>query len=163
MDLEIGTKVIETAGFFKGVEFSITGEYSGTNPIFGDRKLISPRVPAPKRTTDVQRLLVTDPEALAASKEYGPFIYIYCQPSFVHREASRGGFDPKYIKSTSELSHGAKYDILFGKPVPTDLMNRLAMEIKDVDIVNNRICSRNLALWLIDEGVMPELPSQVTS
>jgi hypothetical protein len=159
MDIAIGTVVLETEGFFKGSEFTLTGEYLGVNSMFGEKKLIAPVVPKPKRATDVQRLQKADPEALAASKAYGPCVYIYSQPSVVDHEASRGGFDPKYIKPTSESSHGAKYDILFSKPVPPELMNRLAAEISDVDIINNRICSRNLALWLITEGVTPEVPT----
>jgi hypothetical protein len=163
MDFEIGTLVVETEGFFKGFEFTVTGDNIGVcdKSGIGERKLQSPIVPTvPKlrRITDVQRLQDTDPKALEQSKKYGPCIYIYSQPSVIEHEASRGGFEAKFIKPTSELSHGAKYDILFSKPVPSELMSRLAAEISDVDIINNRICSRNLALWLIAEGMLPMLP-----
>ena len=146
MDFEIGTLVVETEGFFKGFEFTVTGDNIGVcdKSGIGERKL--------------QRLQETDPKALEQSKKYGPCIYIYSQPSVIEHEASRGGFEAKFIKPTSELSHGAKYDILFSKPVPSELMSRLAAEISDVDIINNRICSRNLALWLIAEGMLPMLP-----
>ena len=50
MDFEIGTKVVETAGFFKGSEFIVTGEYLGTNGTFGERKLISPELPKKTHT-----------------------------------------------------------------------------------------------------------------
>ncbi|SRR6266496_1888492 len=112
------------------------------------------------KLTDVQKLQRTDPEALKQSVTYGPCIHISCQPSVAARESIRTGIDPRYIKETSELSHGAKYDILFTKPVPAELMSRLSTQIKiaDVDIENNRICSLNLALWLISEGVVPILP-----
>ena len=45
MDIEIGTEVVETEGFFKGTKFIVSGEYLGTNPKFGERKLISPELP----------------------------------------------------------------------------------------------------------------------
>lgn len=112
--------------------------------------------PRARKTTDVQRLLQADPEALKASKKYGPRIFIYCQPSYVTQEATRLGIDEKYIKPTSELSHGAKFDILFSDPVPMEMMARLASEIPQVDFQNNRICSRTLAVWLMDEGITPE-------
>lgn len=132
----------------------------GSRAIYKDSNFLTPFVGSEKapRQTDVQRLQKRDPEALIQTKIYGPIPYIYCQPSQIVREANRGGFDPKYIKPTSELSHGAKYDVMFNLPVPLELMQRLAVDIADVDIVNNRVCSRDLALWLINEGVMPAMP-----
>lgn len=58
MDFEIGTKVVETAGFFKGSEFIVTGEYLGTNGTFGERKLISPELP--KKTHTPRSLRIVD-------------------------------------------------------------------------------------------------------
>ena len=49
MDIEVGAKVVETDGFFKGCEFTVTGEYLGTHPSFGERKLVAPAVPLPPK------------------------------------------------------------------------------------------------------------------
>ena len=47
--MEIGDVVVETEGFFKGSEFTLTGENKGSHPKWGERNLIAPAVPkAPK-------------------------------------------------------------------------------------------------------------------
>ena len=61
MDFEIGTKVVETAGFFKGSEFIVTGEYLGTNGTFGERKLISPELPKKTHTPRSLRIMGSKP------------------------------------------------------------------------------------------------------
>lgn len=53
-EIEVGTRVTETAGFFKGMKFMVTGNYFGTNPKFGERKLIAPKVPTPKTFKPLQ-------------------------------------------------------------------------------------------------------------
>jgi hypothetical protein len=47
--MQIGDVVVETQGFFKDAEFTVTGENLGTNPKWGERRLVAPTVPeAPK-------------------------------------------------------------------------------------------------------------------
>jgi hypothetical protein len=53
--METGTVVVETEGFFKGCEFVLTGEFTGTHDKWGERKLIAPVVPkAPKVPAHLQ-------------------------------------------------------------------------------------------------------------
>ena len=40
--MEIGTVVIETEGFFKGSEFTLTGEHAGVHDKWGERRLLNP-------------------------------------------------------------------------------------------------------------------------
>lgn len=43
--MEIGTIVVETEGFFKGYEFTLTSDYTGINEKWGERSLKSPKIP----------------------------------------------------------------------------------------------------------------------
>jgi hypothetical protein len=45
MEFAAGTVVVETTGFFAGVRFTVTGEYTGTNERFGEKRLFAPEIP----------------------------------------------------------------------------------------------------------------------
>jgi hypothetical protein len=58
MDIEIGTRVIETEGFFAGTEFIITGEYRGHCEKYGERPLRNPRVWGPRVPEAVAKIVL---------------------------------------------------------------------------------------------------------
>ena len=71
--MDIGTVVIETEGFYKGSEFTITGENLGTSPKWGEQSLRAPVVPvAPKRSLGT-RLLEGEALPTLSDEEFPTF------------------------------------------------------------------------------------------
>jgi hypothetical protein len=172
MDFEIGTVVVENEGFYRGTEFTVTSEYTGTHPHFGERKLIAPALPKPKKLTDVQIAFRDDPDVLGIIWEQyqrGGRILISCQGSRVDYLASDlSGITSlseldalDYISPASEKTHHAKFYVML--PVGADenfyqrVSNFFGSRTTKASTKEVQYNSRDLSEWLMKEhGVLPE-------
>jgi hypothetical protein len=172
MDIKIGTVVIETEGFFKGTEFTLTGEYTGTHPHFGERKLIAPELPKPLRLTDVQIAFRDDPDVLGIiwnQYQKGGRILISCQgsrvdylASYLSSITSLSELDAlDYISPASEKTHAMKFYVRL--PVGADesfyqrVSNFFGSRTTKASTKEVQYNSRDLSEWLVKEhGVLPE-------
>ncbi len=137
MEFAAGTVVVETEGFFAGLKFKVTGEYTGVNDHFGERRLFAPEIPkedikaakaaARLARTPFETLKREHPESLAALvshflENFGR-IEVCCAPSDLEKVSSDlssvtslSELDAlDYIHVVTEKAQGAKYDIVMAE------------------------------------------------
>jgi hypothetical protein len=169
----IGTAVIETAGFFKDSEFTYVGGNKGINPKWGERSLVSPKVPTAPKLTDVDIAFRDDPALLPLILQHyqskGGEILVSCQGSRVGDEADKlavgvtglSALDAlDYISPASERTHGPKYYVVMSNKAPDRFFKRVEGFFGSLTTVANsgsvQFNSRDLAEWLMKtHGMLP--------
>jgi hypothetical protein len=170
--MQIGDVVVETQGFFKDAEFTVTGEDLGTNPKWGERQLRAPVAPKAPKLTDVDVALRDDPALLPLIyqhyKSKGGEILVSCQGSRLENEASRlstvtnlSALDAMdYISPASERTHSSKYYVVMSNKESENFFKRVENFFGSLTTIasseNVQFNSRDLAEWLMKtHNVLP--------